>query len=186
MKTQLVLVSVLCASCAQPQLRPSETSRAILIHSYADGLAGVRTTSSAMKLHVGRDSDMADEPVLFVDYPEPSADPASRDVQLSAASTNWSSGSAITFRIKPAHAIRLSISFVDRNRVVYTSWTNLRAAEWQSVRIALDAIRPNPYFQPPDAKQGSALDVSEVRSIGFAPQDPAAGSLTIGTIVVVK
>jgi hypothetical protein len=47
-------------------------------------------------------------------------------------------------------------------------------------------IRPNPYFQPPDAKLGFAVDVSDVRFIAFAPQDPTSGRLAISKFVVVK
>jgi hypothetical protein len=138
-----------------------------------------------MRLHVGRDSAFP-EAVLFVEYPEPSADPAGRDIELTAENTDWTVGSAISFRIKPARAVKLSVSFIDRNRVVYTAWTNLQADTWQPVRIAFDAIRPNPFFQPADARRGTPIDVSEVSRIAFAPQDSAAGSLAIGPIIVVK
>ena len=71
--------------------------------------------------------------------------------------------------------MRISVSFVDRNRVAYTSWSELRAGEWQPVRIDFAQLKPNPYFQPPGAKSGTPLDVSEVKAIGFAPQDSGAG-----------
>ena len=82
--------------------------------------------------------------------------------------------------------MRLSISFFDRHRVVYTAWTNLKADVWQPVEVAFDEIRPNPYFQPPDAKLGFAVDVSDVRFIAFAPQDPTSGRLAVGKFIVVK
>jgi len=78
--------------------------------------------------------------------------------------------------------MRLSVSFMDRNHVAYTHWVELQGGEWQTVRIPFAQLRPNPYFQPPDAKQGAPLDVSEVQRIGFAPQDPGAGHLAIGKI----
>jgi hypothetical protein len=87
---------------------------------------------------------------LVVDYPAPTNDPAGRDVQCNAAARDWTGGRAIAFQVKPAHALRLSVSFFDRNGVVYTSWSDLNEG-WQSVRIAFDDIRPNPYFQPPGA-----------------------------------
>jgi Carbohydrate binding domain (family 11) len=87
---------------------------------------------------------------------------------------------------QPAHAVRLSVSFLDRNRVAYTTWTELKGGVWQSVRIPFDEMRPNPYFQPPDAKTGSPIDVSDVKGIAFAPHDQTAGRLTIGKFVVSK
>ena len=45
-------------------------------------------------------------------------------------------------------------------------------------------IRPNQFFQPPGAKTGAPLDVSDVKFVAFAPQDQAAGRFAIGRIVV--
>jgi hypothetical protein len=90
----------------------------------------------------------------------------------------------LSFWVNPEHAIKFSVSFFDRNRVVYTNWTELQAAVWQPVRVSFDQIRPNPYFQPPDAKSGAPIDVSDVKGIAFAPQDPKSGRLSISKFVV--
>jgi hypothetical protein len=139
-----------------------------------------------VRLNVGRDPAVPGEPVLFVEYPEPTADPAGRDVQCDAANRDWTSGRAIAFRIKADHAMRLSVSFMDRNRVAYTAWTELTGGTWQIVRIPFADIRPNPYFQPPGAKTGAPIDVSDVRFIAFAPQDRTSGRLAIGRFVVTE
>jgi hypothetical protein len=166
--------------------RDAEEQPAIVIHSYKDGLSGIRTASPDVKLSVGRDPALGDEPVLFVDYPAPGADPAGRDVTCDALDRDWSPGRAISFRIKPAHAVKVSLSFLDRNRVAYTTWTELKAGVWQTVRISFDEFRPNPYFQPSDAKTGAALDVSDVTGIAFAPHDQTPGRLAISRFVVLK
>jgi hypothetical protein len=59
-----------------------------------------------------------------------------------------------------------------------------QAGVWQTLRISLGEIRPNPYFQPPNAKTGAPLDVSQVKAIGFAPHDDVAGRFEIGGFVV--
>jgi carbohydrate binding protein with CBM11 domain len=159
-------------------------SSTIVIRSFADGLAAVRSANPEMKLSVARDPAVSDGAVLLVEYPAAAANPAARDVWCEAEHVDWSAGRAISFQAKPDHALRLSVSFMDRNRVAYTSWSDLRAGEWQTVRIAFEQIRPNPYFQPPGAQTGAPLDVSEVKAIGFAPQDPAAGRIAIGRFVV--
>ena len=158
----------------------------LVIHSFKNGLAGVRAANPDVHLSVGRDPSGPDEPVLQVEYPAPTGDPAGRDVQCEAEKRNWSSGRALSFHVKPAHALRLSVSFFDRNRVVYTSWADLKEGVWQPVRFAFAEMKPNPYFQPPDAKQGSAIDVSDVGFIAFAPQDQTSGRLAIGRFVVEK
>ena len=172
--------------CAASRLAGSEASSTIVIRSFNDGVAGVRTQNPEMRLTVGRDPLSDDEPVLFVDYPQATADPAGRDVWCDAENTNWTAGKTIVFRARSAARQKISVSFLDRNSVAYTTWIDLRGSEWQDVRISLESIRPNPYFQPPGAKKGLPIDVSEVKAIGFAPQDPAPGQLAVGRIELVE
>lgn len=156
----------------------------IVIQAYNDGLAGVRVGNPDIHLSLGRDPSVSEEHVLLVEYPVPTKDPAGRDVQCAAEHQDWTSGRAIIFQIKPAHPVKLSLSFIDRNRVAYTAWRDLKGGVWQLVRIPFDEIRPNPFFQPPDAKTGAPLDVSQVKGIAFAPHDQTSGALAIGKFVV--
>ena len=169
-------------------LRPgaNQTSVAAAIQSFRDGVGAVHAANPDVHLTVGRDPAIPDEPVLFVDYPVPTGDPGGRDVRCDAENRNWSGGRAISFQIKPAHPLRLSVSFFDRNRVVYTSWADLKEGVWQPVRIAFDDMKPNPYFQPPEAKLGGPIDVSDVGWIAFAPQDRTSGRLAVARFVVDK
>jgi hypothetical protein len=162
----------------------AEAKPVIVIQAYDNGLAGVRAANPDVHLSVDRDPSISDEHVLLVEYPAPTGDPAGRDVQCAAENQDWTGGRAISFQIKPSHPTRLSVSFLDRNRVAYTAWTELKGGVWQVVRIPFDEIRPNPFFQPPGAKTGAPLDVSEVKGIAFAPHDQTSGRLTIGKFVV--
>src|SRR6478672_6411185 len=174
-KTLLAFLIVLSNVGATPAHAQDTSTQPILIHAYQSDLAGIRAANPDVHLSVGRDPSGPDEPVLFVEYPEPTTEPAGRDVQCDAESHDWSGGRAISFQIRPSHGMRLSVSFFDRNRVLYTAWTDLRGDVWQPVRIAFEGIRPNPYFQPPGARLDSAIDVSDVRFIAFAPQDRTSG-----------
>ena len=161
----------------------ADANVAVVIQGYENGLDGVRAANPDVRLRVDRADDQR---VLTVEYPPPTGDPAGRDVQCAAAARDWSVGSGIVFRIKPDHDTRISVSFFDRNHVVYTAWRDLKGGEWQFVRVPFAEIRPNPFFQPPDARTGSAIDVSDVPFVAFAPQDKASGQLTIGRFVVTK
>jgi hypothetical protein len=173
----LLLVAVTAGTTVQEQ-------PLAVIQSFANGLSGIRAANPGVRLDVRRDPSIMDAPVLFVDYPEPTGDPGARDVRCDAETHDWTGARAISFQIKPSHALRLSVSFLDRNGVAYTTWIELQADTWQPVRIALDEIRPNPYFQPPGAKRGAPIDVSDVRWIAFAPQDRASGQLAISRFVL--
>jgi len=168
---------------AGPALR-AQAKPAIVIQAYNDGLAGVRAANPDVHLGLVRDPSVSEGNVLRVDYPAPTKDPASRDVQCAAQHQDWTSGRAILFQIKPAHSVKLSLSFLDRNRVAYTAWRELKGGVWQWVRISFDEIRPNPFFQLPGAKSHMPLDVSEVKSIAFAPHDETSGALEIGEFFV--
>jgi hypothetical protein len=158
----------------------------IVIRAYEQGLSGVHAANPDVRLSVGRDAELAGESVLLVDYPQPTGDPAGRDVWCDAETTDWTAGRAISFRIKPATPVKLSLSFLDRNRVAYTTWIELQGGAWQTVQVSFDEMRPNPYFQPPDAKTGHPIDVSDVRNIGIAPQDRSAGHLAVSKFVVIE
>ena len=177
MIAELVLLGWGLAAAAQP-------SR--VIRAYGDRLDGVCTARPAVSLSVGRDTSMPDERLLIVEYPLPTGDPAGRDVQCAAEHRDWTAGRAIEFQIKSAHPLRLSVSFLDRNHVVYTAWRELKGGVWQQVRIPFDEIRPNPFFQPPDAKTGAPLDVSDVKFIAFAPQDQTSGQMSLGSFALSK
>jgi len=158
----------------------------VVIRDFKDGRASVCTARPDLHLSVARDDSFPTEQVLVVEYPGPGKDPAARDTQCTAQSHDWTAGSAIAFQIKPVHTLRLSLSFIDRNRVVYTTWKELTGDVWQLVRIPFQEMRPNPYFQPPDAKTGAPLDVTAVENIAFAPQDQTSGRLLIRSFVVTK
>ena len=128
---------------------------AIVIRAYTTDLAGIRAANPDVRLRVDRDPLLGAEPVLLVEYPSATKDPAGRDIHLDAEKRDWTTARAIAFRIRPDHTIRFSTSFVDRNRVAYTAWTQVQAGVWQSVRISFDDIRPNPYYQPPGARLGA-------------------------------
>ena len=160
---------------------PDRTS----IRAYTAGLAGVRAANPAITLRFERDPDLRG-PAMVVEYPAATQDPAARDIRVEVDVRDWSRATAIAFRIKPQAALRLSLSFLDRNNVVYTSWTELQAGTWQNVRIALSDIRPNPYFQPPGARTGAPIDVSDVQFIAFAPQTQGPGRLSISEITLVR
>jgi hypothetical protein len=157
-----------------------------VIRSYAQGLSGVHAANPDVKLRLDHDAALPDEPVLLVEYPKPTADPAGRDVWCDAENTDWTTGNAISFQIKPTNAERLSVSFFDRNRVVYTTWIDLQGGAWQSLRIVFADLRPNPYFQPPDAKIGAPLDLSEIKGIAFAPHNQAPGQLAVSRFILTQ
>lgn len=179
-------VAASAADGAGSAQRARPASTVAVVQAYRDGVSTGCAANPGVNLAVGRDPLLPDQPVLLVEYLAPTGDPAARDVRCDAEEQDWTAGRAISFQVKPAGPVRLSVSFLDRNGVAYTAWTDLQGGVWQEVRIPFAEIRPNPYFQPPNAKTGAPLDVSDVKWIAFAPQDRASGRLAVGRLVVVK
>jgi len=117
----------------------------IIVQAYEAGLAQVHATKPDLQLGIVTDAE-ARGPVLTVKYPAPTADPAARDVNCDAENQDWTAGGAITFQIKPALPLNFSLSFLDRNQIAYTTWTDLRGGVWQQMRIPFADMVPNPYF----------------------------------------
>ncbi|HVZ32681.1 MAG TPA: carbohydrate binding domain-containing protein [Polyangiaceae bacterium] len=163
---------------------PARQELPFVIQDYSAGLGQVRANNPEVKLSVEREPELGNQPVLSVRYPGPSDDPAGRDVWCEGKSRDWSAGRAISFRIKPEHALQFSVSFFDRNHVVYTTLTELQGGVWQPVRIPFAELQKNKYFQPPDAKLNVPLDLSDVPGIAFSPRDPDSGQFSISAIVV--
>jgi len=169
--------------CSNSPSKPKPALR-IVVQDYKKGLSAVRSANPDVKLTMSSDSTQANPTVLVVDYPTPTVAAGGRDVFFRSKNKNWSKGQAISFQIKPDHKERLSVSLFDRNGVAYTHWVDLQGGVWQPVRIAFDEMKPNPYFQPADAKTGGPINVSNVKGIAFAPQDPLPGRLVVGEFVV--
>ncbi len=118
------------------------------VQSFAQGINAIRVANPDVKLRLSSDQGFTEPLVLVVEYPRVTADPAGRDVWCYTEMQDWSRGWAIAFQVKPLNGEKLSVSFFDRNNVVYTTWVELRAQVWQTVRIVFEQLRPNPYFQP--------------------------------------
>ncbi len=160
------------------------TDVAIVVQDYSVGLSQLHPASAALQLSVTASPELG-ERILTVKYPAATSDAAARDMNCDAINQEWSSGSAITFQIKPALDLDFSLSFLDRNGVAYTSYMSLHGGVWQAMRVGFADIEPNAYFQPPGApKPAPKIDVSRVTGIGFAPQDMGEGSYAVGEFVV--
>jgi hypothetical protein len=157
----------------------------IAVQSYARGLAGVHP-ANPVEVRIDRDPELPGEPVLVVEYPERPGDPAGRDVWCDSENRDWTTGRALSFQIKPANPERISVSFMDRNRVVYTAWIDLQGGVWQPVLIRFQQLRPNPYVQPPDAKTGAPMDLSDIGGFAFAPHNRSSGQLRVSRFVLTE
>ena len=182
------LLIICCAACGHQHTSAygNDGNTVAILQDFASGIDSVHARNPAVRLRVDPHPLIASERVLVVEYPRPSGDPAGRDIWFDVRQRNWTSARAIAFQVKPDHPTSLSVSFADRNHVAFTMWLNLPDTSWQMARVVFESIRPNPYFQPPDAVVGRPLDLSEVKGVGFAPQDSGSGRVAIRRLVLSK
>ena len=159
--------------------------QAAVLQAFERGTDIVRARP-ALTVRVVTDAEIPTERLLVVEYPARGGDPASRDVWIEVEQRDWSKARAIEFQARSDHPARLSVSFLDGNGVAYTTWSDLPSGNWHTVRVVLDSIRPNPYFQPPGARKDGAMDVSNVSSLGVAPQDSTAGTIWIRKLLLLR
>jgi hypothetical protein len=163
----------------------AQREQRVLVRSHAGGLRGVRVGSNAT-VALSRDPEAGGDPVLAVSYGA-QGDPADRDVWCDTDVRDWSGARALVFRVRSDEPLHLAVSFFDANGVGYTAWADTSGGgAWEEIRVPLDTIQPNPYFQPPTAKLGAPLDLHDVRSLGFAPQVPDPGRFVVAAFEVIR
>jgi hypothetical protein len=152
--------------------------------SHLRGLAGVRT-GTAVTLSLAEDPASHGERVLAVEYLAAQG-PADRDTWCEVDVRDWSGAVAFGLWVRSDRPLHMSFSFFDGNNVAYTGWADVGAGAWEAVRVSLATIRPNPYFQRPDAKLGAPPDLRDIAAVAFAPQVPGSGRFLVGDVVLWK
>ena len=157
----------------------------IVIQAYDEGLAGVRAANPAVHLSVARDSSVADERVLIVDYPAPTDDPAGRDVQCAAENQDWTGGRAIHFRSsRPFPQAFVVVPGSESCRI-----HGVDGAEGRFLAAGSDSARrdSSESFLSTSRRQDRSANRRERREgHRVPPQDETSGRLAIGKFVVTK
>jgi hypothetical protein len=89
---------------------------------------------------------------------------------------NLSGASSLRFQAKASVQGTVQIALKDKNNVEYIAPFQV-GTQWAEVSLSLSDLVKNPYYTPPDAVTGKAMDLSETKTMNFAPQ--AAGSVTV-------
>ena len=66
------------------------------------------------------------------------------------------------------------------------TWTELEGGAWQRSSTRSTRCEPTLTSSPLMSKSAFPIDISDVRSIGFAPQDRTAGHFAFSKFVVVE
>lgn len=153
-----------------------------VVRSHLRGLGGVRS-GKAVTLSLAEDPTSHGDRLLAVEYLAAQG-PADRDTWCDVDVRDWSGAAAFGLRVLSEQPLHMSLSFFDGNNVAYTAWADVRAGAWEDVRVSLETIRPNPYFQRPDAKLGGPPDLRDIAALAFAPQVPGPGRFLVGDLVL--
>ena len=83
--------------------------------------------------------------------------------------------------------MQLELAFNDANQVSYTSLALATTGSgWQEVSVPFSSFAVNPYYQPPKAKKGAALDLSHVEAFNFGIKTMGKGTFKIDDVTIGK
>lgn len=145
-------------------------------------LAALHVSPGVSASSIEPDASVAGHRVLRVRY-QCAAEPPNCDIWQQLGGADWRGARALRFRIRTEKPLSLSTSFIDGNGVGYTVRTDAtHGGDWEELIVPIEHYRPNQYFQPPDAKTGSPLDLQHVRAFGFCPLDAGPGTFAIDEV----
>lgn len=93
-----------------------------------------------------------------------------------------SAAGSLVFSAKASPPGEIQIALHDKYNVQYVANVAIPSDRWSDVSVPLSAFQKNPYYQPPDAKQGNPMDLSETKNLNIAPATPGKGTFWIGPI----
>jgi hypothetical protein len=91
----------------------------------------------------------------------------------------------LRFKAKGETAGAVQISLKDKYNVEYVASFEV-GKEWAEVLVPLSDLKKNPYYTPPDAVTGKDMDLSETKSMNFAPQTPGPVAVQVGPVQAVS
>ena len=98
---------------------------------------------------------------------------------------NLSSDSFLRFQAKATSAGDVQITLKDKNNVEYIAPFQV-GTQWAEVLVPLSGFKKNPYYTPSDAVTGKEMDLSETKSVNFAPQTAGAVAVQVGPVQAIS
>jgi len=89
---------------------------------------------------------------------------------------------ALVFDAKSDKAGVVQIALKDTFNGQYVSTFSLPAGEWTKVTLPLASFQKDPYYTPPDAVAGKAMDFTTLKGMNFSPQVTGPSVLVIGSV----
>lgn len=101
---------------------------------------------------------------------------------------DWSGAKRITLRVKSDAPVSVELAFNDANQNAYVAPAVNSAAGkgWQVLEVPFAGFQLNPYYQPPQAKKGAALDLGKIETFNINVKTMGKASFLVDDVVLYK
>jgi hypothetical protein len=100
---------------------------------------------------------------------------------------DWNGAKSVELRVYSKEPLQLELAFNDANQNAYLSTGGATTGKgWETLKVPFSSFVLNPYYQPPQAKKGAALDLSHVETFNVAPKTEGKHSFQVDDILLQK
>jgi hypothetical protein len=100
---------------------------------------------------------------------------------------DWNGAKSVELRVYSKEPLVLELAFNDANQNAYLSTGGVTTGKgWETLKVPFSSFVLNPYYQPPQAKKGAALDLSHVETFNVAPKTEGKHSFQVDDILLQK
>jgi hypothetical protein len=101
---------------------------------------------------------------------------------------DWRGAKRITLRVKSGKPVALQLAFNDAKQNAYISSdvTAEGGKGWQTLELPFSSFTLNPYYQPPQAQKGAALDLSHIETFNISVRTPGKAEFVVDEVVLFK
>jgi hypothetical protein len=100
---------------------------------------------------------------------------------------DWRGAKAFSFTINSKEPITLELGFNDANQCAYVALApRTQGKGWETVRVPFTSFVLNPYYQPPEAKQGVVQDLSHIEAFNIVPQTKGKHEFQLRNVSIQK
>src|SRR5208283_2833488 len=99
-----------------------------------------------------------------------------------AVAADLSKFGSLKFKVKSNAAGEMQIALKDSYNVQYVAMFQVLSGDWTEVTIPFSSFNKDPYYTPPDAIPGHAMDLTKTKSMNLQPEIIGDSVVEIGLI----
>ncbi len=100
---------------------------------------------------------------------------------------DWTGAKDMVLEVYSETPLEFNLGFNDAGQCAYVAQSPpTKGKGWEKIVIPFDYFKLNPYYQPPEAKKGAALDLSHIETFNLAPVTAGEHEFRVRKITLIK